>query len=479
MKPDIDLQISAGFYFLAALIIILIPSEKAAARMVAQLTPTLTVTQEYNDNYFQTDQDPFEEWITSYGLGFSLGFLTQKTNIFLEYEPEYRNFKNLNDRDGLEHNASFSGDFRLTQHTEAKADIVYDGGDSNKDGESWEHSAGASIDSQLSRTVNTSLSYDYANTFSQQTRTGEYKEYETNTAYASIRKAFSAQSTTGVNFTYKSKDYKTTNADAYDSYAPKGFIKYWMTPLDGMEVNLEYENKDFSTSAGNDYSTIAGDVRYIRKFNRHFDGYIKYRHYLSDRTDGDHRIFHPSVGVDWDITEDSGISLGIGVLFQQWDNENSDSQDPFIDLNAYKIFNFSPKGTLSFTAKSKYEESDEDSASLGYNITYELGAKLNYELTRHISSSLYGSYKLQDFQEDTVDRIDNRATLGGGLTWHPLKWLQFSANASHTSFNSDDDSREDYKENKITFFVRLIPETPIRADKVMSRKLLEKELFSD
>ncbi|WP_320041049.1 hypothetical protein [uncultured Desulfobacter sp.] len=478
MKPDIDFQISAVFYFLAALIVILIPSEKVDARMITQLTPTLTITEEYNDNYFQTDKDPFEEWITSYGLGFSIGLLTRKTNIVLEYEPEYMDFKNLDDRDGFDHNASFSGDFKLTRHTQAKADIVYDGDSDNKDGESWEHSASASIDSQLSRTVNASLSYDYAKTFNQQDSTGTYREYETNTAYASVQKVFNARNSTGANFTYESRDYKTTDADTYDRYSPKAFIKYWMTPLDGVEVNAEYENKDFSTASGNDYSTIAGDIRYIRKFNRHLDGYIKYRHYLSDRTDGDHRIYHPSVGIDWDITEDSGISLGVGVLFHQWDNENDDSQDPFIDLNAYKIFNFSPKGVLSFTAKSKYEESDEDSASLGYNITYELGAKLNYDLTRHISSSLYGSYKLQDFQEATVDRMDHKATFGGSLIWHPLKWLQLSADVSHTSFNSDDDSRKDYEENKVTFLIRLIPETPIRADSINSRKSLEDQLFN-
>ena len=143
--------------FLAAATCLLLPVSFAQARMVTQIVPTLTVTEEYTDNYFQTGTDPFEEWTTSYELGFSVGFLNKRSQIYLEYNPEYTDYKNLNERNGLDHNASLSAAYQVTRHTSAKADISYDGHDGNNTGESWEHSASASVDSQLTKTVKTSL----------------------------------------------------------------------------------------------------------------------------------------------------------------------------------------------------------------------------------------------------------------------------------------------------------------------------------
>jgi len=445
--------------------------------MVTQITPTLTITEEYNDNYFQEDEDTFEEWITTYGLGFSMGFLKQKSQIYLAYNPEYVMYKNLEDRDSLDHNASLSAAFQPAKHTAASADIAYDGNDGNNEGDSWQHTAGASLDSQLTKTLHTALSHQYTNAFDQQVRTGDYQEHETHTSFAGITKEFGARASMGLDFTYETDNYKNSDADEYDSWEPTAFFNYWFTRLDGIETNAEFEKREFETLSDSDYDTMAGDIRYVRKFTRHLNGYVKYRHSVSDRSDGDHVVYHPSAGIDWDVTEDSGISLGVGVLFHQWDNENEDSEDPFIDLDAYKVFNFSRKGSLTITGSSAYEESDEDAASLGYNISYQAGFFLDYMLTKRLSSNLFGSYQIQDFQEEAVDRQDITAEIGGGLTWSPLKWLQLSAEASHSNFDSDDASRQDYKENKVTFMVRLIPERPIRPDKMVSRRSAEQQIF--
>lgn len=463
--------------FLAVAISFLLAVPFSQARMITQIVPTLTITEEYKDNYFKTETDTFEEWITSYELGFSVGFLSKRNKLYLEYNPEYMDYKNQNERDGLAHNASLSAACQVTQHTSAKADISYDGHNGNNTGESWEHSASASVDSQLAKTVKTSLAYDYSNSYDQQVRTGDYKEHQTHSASTSIRKAFGPRNSMGANVSYETDSYKDSDADEYKRYEPSAFLNYWFTRMDGIETNLEYEDKTFDSIDGKDYQTIAGDIRYIRKFTRHFDTYIKYRHYVSDREDGDHIIYHPSVGFDWDITEDSGVSIGIGMLFHDWDNENGNSTDPFLDLNVYKVFNFSPKGSLYITGSSSYDESGEEAASLGYNMSYQAGCYLNYMLARRLSSHLFCSYELQQFK-DTVDRQDDTYEIGGGLTWNPLKWLQVSADATHTNFKTDDASRDNYQDNTITVFVRFIPETPIRPDKVLSRKSLETALFN-
>ena len=462
--------------FFVVAIWFLVPVSFVQARMLTQIVPTLTVTEEYKDNYFQTDTDTFEEWTTTYELGFSVGFLTQKSSIYLNYNPEYKDYKNLNERDNLVYqNASLSAACQVTKHTSAKADISYDGHDGNNPGDSWEHSASASVASQLAKTVKTSLAYDYSNSYDQQVRTGDWKEHQTHNTSASISKAFGPKDNMGADFSYKTDNYQNSDDDEYESYEPSAFLTYWFTQMDGVETNLDYTYKKLDTLDSKD-ETIAGDIRYIRKFTRHLDGYVKYRHYISKKESGDYVIYNPSAGVDWDITEDSGVSIGVGVLFNDWDNNNKDSNDLFLDLDVYKVFNFSRKGSLSITGSSSYDASDDEAVSLGYNISYQAGFSLSYKLARRLSSQLFGSYQLQQFKE-TVDRQDDTFEIGGGLTWHPLRWLQIGANATHTNFKTDDASREDYKANTISVFVRFVPVRPIRPDKMVSRKNLEKELF--
>ncbi len=462
---------------LSVLIFLLISISSAYSRMITQITPTVTITEEYTDNFLLTDTSTEEEFTTSYGLGFSVGFLDKKSTIYLAYRPEYKDYKNFDDRDGLQHNGNLTGSFQPTKHTKINADLGYDGNnEDNEPGESWQHTAHVSLGSQLTKHTNLTFSQSYAKSFDQQVRTGDYKEHETNTTSTGLRKQFGEKNFMGINFTYEFDNYDNSDADEYTEYTPSGFINYWFTPLNGLESNIEFEKTEFETSSISDIEKWAGDIRYIRKFSRHFDGYLKYRHHYSQRDSGDHHVFHPSLGFDWQVTEDSGISLGIGLLFNEWNNDNDDSTDPFIDIDVYKVFNFSKRGSLSITGSSGYDESNEDAASLGYNTHYKTGFNFSYQLLKRMSSNLFGSYKHQRFHEETVDRRDNTMEIGGGLTWSPLKWLRLNLSGSHSNYNTDA-PRGDYKENKVTFSVSFIPEKPIRPDKILSRQTLEKEIF--
>jgi len=249
-----------------------------------------------------------------------------------------------------------------------------------------------------------------------------------------------------------------------------------LTPLTGIESNLSYEKRE-SENFDNDRDTYSGDIRYIRKLSKQFDIYAKYRHSYSDRDSGDHTIYNPSAGFDWDVTKDSGISLGLGILHSEWDNDNDDSTDPFLEMDAYKTFNFSPRGSLTITGSSGYNEGSEDADSLGYNIYYQAGLQLNYQLLKRLSSNVFGSYERNDYKEEE-DRTDNTIYLGGGLSWSPLKWLRLNLSYSYEDFDTDANERGDYKENKVTFSVSFIPEQPIRMKTLPTRQSVEAEIFS-
>ncbi|WP_300463410.1 outer membrane beta-barrel protein [Desulfobacula sp.] len=501
---------------ISVFLILFISCSSSFSRTITQFVPTVTITEEYSDNYFQTQNNTQEEYITAYGLGFSVGFLDKTNEIYLAYNPEYKDYKNLDDRDGFVHNVSLDGEFNPSKHTNINAHLAYTSDSQNDNeaayqGDSWENTASLSATSQLSKNTEVFLSQLYTNSYDQQDRTGTYKEHQVNQTNAGISNQFGKKDEMGLNFLYAFDDYKSSDEDEYTRYKPSAFITYWVTPLNGLDSNVSYDNKSYE-DATNDIEIYEGHVRYLRKYSRHLDGYLKYRHYYSDEDAGDHTIYHPSAGFDWQVTEDSKISLGLGVLFQEWENEES-SIDPFLDLDMYKTFNFSKKGSLTLTGASGYEDSGGEDINQGFSIYYQAGFDLNYQLLKRMSSNLSGSYKVNDYQgsndnnsktntyqagfqlnyqvlkslssnlfgsysqnqynELTADRTDDETTFGGGLSWNPLKWLRFNLTYTHTDFDTDTNEREAYKENKATFSVSFVPVRPVSIVNSPSRRALE------
>jgi len=462
---------------ISVLLVLFLPSSVAFSKMVTQIIPTLTISEEYSDNYLKTATNKQEEYITSYGLGFTVGFLDKKSEIYLAYTPVYKDYKKLNDRDGLLHNVSMDGKFNPTRFTDINAQLAYTSNNDNNAGEAWQNIASVSGNTRILKNTVLDYSESYSRNFDQQERTGIYREHDTNRTSAGLTHQFGENDRVGAKFLYSFDKSATADADEHKKYRPSIFATYWLTPLNGLDSNLAYENTDFDTSS-NDIQTYSGHLRYLRKFSKHFDGYLKYRHSHSERDTGGHDIYHPSIGFDWQVTEDSGISLGIGALFHEWDNANKDKTEPFLDLDAYKIINFSRRGSLSVTGSSGYTEASDTAASLGYSTYYQAGARLNYQLQKQLSSNFFSSYRLNDYQETGIERQDNMLTMGGGLSWLPLRWLQFKLTYTYTDFDTDAAAqRGDYTENRAFLSVHLIPEQPVRMDFTPSRQSLETELF--
>lgn len=474
------------------MMLILLPCSQSFSRMVTQIIPTLSISEEYSDNYFKRSISPQEEFITSYGLGFSIGFIDRLSEIYLAYNPEYRDFKKLNNRDGFLHKASLDSKFSPTKFTNINARLSYsgntgNGNNENNVGDAWQNLAFIGGNTQVAKNTNIFYSERYSRNFDQQERTGNYRQHDTNQTMAGISHQFGEADTIGTSLSYSFDKADTPDADEYRKLKPSAFITYWLSPLNGLDSNISFEKADFDNSS-NDIDTYSGHIRYLRKFSKQFDGYLKYRHSYSDRKTGDHQIYHPSVGFDWDVTKDSGVSLGIGALFHKWENTNKDSVDPFLDLDAYKIFEFSKRGGISITGSSGYSETGDtetgnSAASLGFSTYYQVGAQLNYQLEKRLNSNVFSTYRLTDYKETRVDRKDNRFTLGCGLSWLPLRWLQVRLSYTYTDFNTDASvqsgaaQRGDYKENRAFVSVSFIPEHPVRLDTSPSKQALETELF--
>lgn len=447
-----------------------------SARVVYQIMPTLTISEEYSDNYLDSATDEQEEFITSYALGFSMGIMDINKQVFLSYSPTYRDHKNLNDRDRVDHIVSVDGAFRPSKYTELEASIYYSGNSDDFDGVQRENRALLSGTTQIKKHTVLTYSHTYSDRFDEQLRTGDFRNHTINTTRVGLSHQYGKKDTLDLDVTYESDIYDTSDDDEYEKIEPDATIRHWLSPRDGIEANLGFMKKDFDDAA-NDIETYSGHLRYIRNVSKTLDWFAKYRHSFSETQEYTHHVFHPSVGIDWDITEDAGVSIGVGALFNAWSNENSDDIDPFIELDAFQRFDFSPRTSLVLTGESDYSNSNDDAASLGYNISYKAGAEFNHQLLKTLYSSVYGSYQRIDFRESAVERTDDTAILGAGLHYTPLRWLRLSLNYNFTDYRTTS-TREDYTENQIYFSIGFIPERPIRSDKGISRDAFDDRVFN-
>ena len=425
-----------------ALLIFLLPFASDSYSANTQFSPVLSVSGEYTDNYFRTDSDKDDEYFTIFGADFSFGIIDKKGKLFFDWAPEYK-----------DHNEFDENDF-------------------------WRHSLGIDGSYQVTKKTSLSFSEDFVRDNNQSVRNNDFNEHNTNDTIFGVVHQFGPRDSLGINYTYSFDLYDDPNRDEYKRHNPTVFLGYWFSPKWGFDANLSY-SKTMYDFAVNEPETVSGDIRLLHMINKHLDVYAKYAQSYTDQTIGSYDVFHPSLGFNWRPTDDSGITLGIGVLFQDWDIPGDyDKERFFLDLDMYKHFDFTRKSRLSILGESGYGDVDPKAASLGFNIYGEAGLRYTYQLMKKLSSNIRGSYRVNEYTDPVFDRTDNSLDLGAGLVWTPLKWLSINLSYSFRDFDTDALGREDYQENVGTLTVRFIPSQPVKFSGSDPRSSLENQVFT-
>lgn len=429
--------ISIGLTFLCVMFLF---TTAAVSDVRTQFVPTLSITEEYTDNYNQTENNTDDEASTIYAPGFSFGVLGKHFEAFLNYNPEYTDYNEYDENDAWSHNVSLEAQYQISAHTTA------------------------------------TFSESFIRDITRSVTTNSWEEHDTNVVEAGITHEFGARDVVSFSYAYELDNYDDRNADEYKTHHPSASLSYWFQPQLGLDMTASYEKTEYEVRT-DEPETWAGDIRLIKNMTRHLDIYASYAHTFTDQDTGDHTVYHPSIGLDWRPTEDSGISIGMGILFHEWDNTSEDTENFFADIDVYRNFDFSRRGTFGITGSSGYEATGEDAASLGFHTYYEVGCLLTYALTRQLTGELSGTYTLDEYDDPTIDRQDNTLGLGAGLVWSPLQWLSINLSYEFTDFNTDDAAREDYQENVGTITITMTPSRPVRFGESNPRRDLETRLF--
>ncbi len=267
------------------------------------------------------------------------------------------------------------------------------------------------------------------------------------------------------NFSYTKGDFLNTSDHLnhwYKSLKPFISLTCRSLPLHlEMEASFSHMGGRFSESS-EDFNNWYGSLKLTKKFTRHLEGVVQYAHTIMDfKGDGeDYKIYDPSVGVSYTLSEGVPLSLTIGYFTR--DRQESKNESALsVNGDIGKTWMFSRYGSLSFATSSGYDESYFGAEKLGFGIYYDAQCTAKYAFTKYLSGNIYGSYrkdKYMDIEENT--RNDETREAGSGLTYRK-KWLSVMLNYFYRTVESTS-GENDYEENRIHLKVMLSPFRPIR-----------------
>ncbi len=438
----------------------------ATARTVIYPVPQLTFIQEFRDNYFQDSEQRKDQFITTYQLGISAAFLEKTHQVYLQYLPSYQDYDSLDEKDEVFHALMLDSLFRPSKYTAMTLDFEYNALNSDQTGTGLRQSADFRLDHMLNRHANVFLSQSFLKQEDQQVRTGEFRRHTLLDSTLGMDYEFGRSERISLEYSHVTDTYDLADDDDYRQHRVTVTGEVGTAGFTGMDFGLSYDVLSYDVRPGISPETLAGHVRILHHLGRHAGIFAKYAHTHTQKDFGTQDVFHPSVGVQWQVSEDSGITIGAGLLISRWDHSAAyDTERLFWDLDIYKDIEFSRRGTLSLSAASGYSQASPDAVSLGFNRWYQGSVSLTGQLTRRLSGSVTGTYAMSMFEEPGIDRTDETLTLGAGLGWTIRKWCFMSLDYQFTDFATDAVTRSGFYENRVTlsFNINFNPPLPLES----------------
>ncbi len=451
MKPRICL-------IALVLLTVLVPFSTTQAAQFNFL-PEMTFSETYSDNIFLDPDNEEDDFITAVGVSLTGAVLWPTAGLELNYTPSYNWYAQNSEEDYWRHAARFAGwkEYRRNTRFEFRNSFLYtqDPADSSDVVDAGDPLSRPDIESDRNR-----RGLDI---------------YYTNVSEASVSHVFGAddQVSGGLRYSIRREvdsPAEDEDSDESDIWEPFAGFAYWFNVRWGVEGNGIYSHRDFKDR--NDREEYTGNARLIRQFGRRLGFFVDYRHtYLDfdldadDEPESDYNIYAPSAGIRYQIEENAQITIGLGHLWQRFeDNEISDDQEGFfVNSEIFKTWPFH-RGFVTLLGSSGYGIDDAGTEDLGLNIYYEGRATTGYNFTTRIAGDLFAGYRWDDYPDEEPDRTDKTISAGAGLNYEALRWMNLRLEYNFTDLNSDIDE-EEYTENRVMFMVTLAPTQPYRLNR--------------
>ena len=432
----------------------------------ATFLPRISLTEEYTDNLYLSEDNEEDEFITIISLGFTTELLWQHSGIEISYDPAYAIYNELSENDTWRHTALLYGWADLTRNSRLE----------------FRDAFVRTEDPFGEEEINYLRSDDLAIGADPTLRTSR-EPYIRNTASLRFTNRFGENDSFYLEYASTNLENEDKTLEDNTQRIPSAGLTYWFTPRWGSEIIVSYTEAEYyredefytGPDAGDpsyDFEQWEGSIRLIKQFSRQFEGHLGYSHIYFDSeetvTEEDYQIYNPFIGFDYSVAEDKTIAVDVGYFYQDY-KEETDARDDDSGITADAVFEKTfRRGSVSLTGSAGYFGAYLGAEDLGLSIYYEAGMEADYNLTRRVTGDVFGSYRQDKYEElDPVRR--DKATRGGvGLTYTYERWLSSNINFiiraeySYRNFDSNIDEL-DYVENRGLLTITLTRSQPYRS----------------
>jgi len=394
----------------------------AHGKYVFNITPSISISERYDDNIYLTPDHETSDYITAVSPSISMGLFGKHTNLSLTYGLSFVRYDDEDQNDTTRHLATLLFSQKLGRHLSIELSDTF-----IRSEEPLEETEGI--------------------IGIRQTR----NEYWRNTGRAALNYQFGREDS--FTLSYEQSNLENDDQDVDDGRIMNlsGTLTLWMTQKSGLELTYGYIKADFwreRGKAGDDYTGNSGIIRYMHRFTRHAMGYVGYEY--NDRdfdgTTEDYKVHEGFMGWEQSLSPTFDLSLRIGYFIQ--DNETSEDENGFsYSANLTKRLR---RGTISLGGEGGWNEAYLEAERRGFTRYWSARARVDYQVLKPLGLYVGGSYR-QD--KDPTDRKWKTSTANAGFRVTFWRWFSVGMEYEYLDRNDDIDAY-DYTANRVMLIFR-------------------------
>jgi hypothetical protein len=384
----------------------------AFAQYEYQLTPSIGVSEEYNDNINAAATNEESDYITGLTPAINFDILTQNTTLDFRYAPTFVFYKNNKQNNTTRHLSTLAWDQRLSQY----------------------------------------LNFNISNTFYFSEQPIEYdpnvvgvrtsrQTYWRNTGQFNFDVLFAPQS--ALTFGYYLNHLENEDPTITDGriQRPSVTLGYSFNIHNQIQIRYAYDKVDFSRDDPpstivqffqNDYTGNNSGFRYTYRFNPNTSAYVDYG-YADRDFDGptpNYKVHQISGGFDHAFSPETYLLLSGGYFIQ--DNEFfGETSDYLYSVRLTKQFQY---GNFSIGGTGGWDENFLDAQRFGFTRYSSADARIDYQVAERLNFNVGGSYRLD---RDNLNFEWTTARGNFGLRWTFLQYLSLTLDYSYAARHSD------------------------------------------
>jgi len=429
---------------LAVCWLVLVLGGTAALGYQVTFEPRVSVSEEYSDNIYLTQEDPHADFITTVTPGFTAQLLTRRSGVELSYDPGYAMYADHSENDTWRHDASLRAWMEFSRETRLE------------------------ISDRFLRTEDPLSGEDIDILRQQQAALGQAptvrvgrQPYTTNEASVSLQHRLGRDSSVDLGYAYRLLDNDDPLILDNQSHNAFAGLAYWPSIRWGIEPRVEYLRGIYEDEVGS-FDNWMGGLALVYRFSRHLEAFVQYMHTYRDYDldvpeADDFQAYDPSMGVRYQLSEAIRMSGTAGYFLQDNRHRSSEGGYYFEADGTYDM----ERMRFGLEAGHGYDRAELEAENLGLTRYTRFLVRGEYDVTRYLNVDASAFYRKSEYLDRPEGGVDDFYGAALGLDYQVLEWMFIRLEYGYNRVDSTIE-RNEYRENRGMIMVTLTPTQPWR-----------------